>query len=76
MDIPPETERGIIYESEHAEDPRPLRLITYHDVKPRVPVYIIYYTAYPSPETGSVDTWPELYGYDKIISREMKALLL
>lgn len=76
MDIPPETERGIIYQEEHVEDPRPLRLISYHDVSPRVPVYIIYYTAYPSPETGTVLTWPDLYGYDQMVSREMKPFLL
>jgi hypothetical protein len=76
MDIRPETERGIIYKEEHAEDPRPLRLISYHDVSPRVPVYIIYYTAYPSPETGTVLTWPDLYGYDQIVSREMSPFLL
>ena len=75
MDIRPETERGIIYKREHAEDPRPFRLISYHDVTPRVPVYIIYFTAYPSPETGTVETWPDLYGYDQLISREMKLFL-
>ena len=75
MDIPPVTERGIIYIREHADDPRPFKLSTYHDVNPRVPVYIIYYTIYPNPETGSVDTYPDIYGYDKAIADEMKTLL-
>lgn len=75
MDIRPETERGVIWQHEHAEDPRPLRLISYHEVSPRVPVYIVYYTAYPSPETGTVVTWPDIYGYDQVISREMKTFL-
>ena len=75
MDMRPETVRGREYLIEHADDPRPLRVITYRDVLPRVPVYIIYYTAYPDPDTGLVAYWPDLYGYDRIISREMKAFL-
>ena len=54
MDIRPETERGLIYISEHADAPRPFRLSTYHDVNPRVPVYIVYFTVYPNPETGEI----------------------
>lgn len=76
MDIHPETIKGMEYLSEHADDPRPFRLIGYHDVSPRVPVYIIYYTAYPSPETGVIDTWPDLYGYDKAISEAMQPYLI
>lgn len=75
MDLRPETEKGREYIEEHAEDPRPLRAITYRDVTPRVPVYIIYYTAYPNPETGVIDYWPDLYGYDQVIRRKMKSLL-
>jgi len=75
MDIKPETERGLIYIKEHADDPRPFRLSTYHDVNPRVPVYIIYFTAYPNPETGMIDSYPDIYGYDKVIVDEMKSLM-
>ena len=75
MDIHPETERGLIFISEHADDPRPFRLSTYHDVNPRVPVYIVYFTVYPNPETGEIDTYPDIYGYDKVITDEMKTLL-
>ena len=75
MDMKPETVRGREYLVEHADDPRPLKVITYRDVLPRVPVYIIYYTVYPDPDTGLVAYWPDLYGYDRIISREMKAFL-
>ena len=75
MDMKPATDRGREYLEEHEEDPRPLRVITYRDVLPRVPVYIIYYTAYPDPETGEVAYWPDLYGYDRIIRREMKTFL-
>ena len=76
MDISPQTERGMVYVAEHAYDPRPFRLETYREVSPRVPIYIIYYTAYPNPKTGVVETWPDLYGYDKVISQEMGSLLL
>lgn len=76
MDIRPETERGRMYVQEHANDPRPFRLESYREVSPRVPLYIIYYTAYPNPKTGVVETWPDLYGYDKVISQEMGSMLL
>ncbi len=75
MDMRPETEKGRIYVCEHAEDPRPFRLSTYHDVNPHVPVYILYYTVFPNPETGVIDSYPDIYGYDKVIVDEMKTLL-
>ena len=76
MDIRPVTERGISYLGEHSDDARPFRLVTYRDVAPKVPLYIIYYTAYPNPASGFVETWPDLYGYDETISEEMKPFLL
>ena len=76
MDIKPETQRGHEYLEEHEEDPRPLKVITYRDVNPRVPVYIIYYTAYPDPETGEVNFYPDLYSYDQVIRKKMKDFLI
>ena len=75
MDLPPETDQGKEYLEENAEEPRPFRLMTYHEVTPRVPVYIIYYTAYPNPATGIVQTWPDLYGYDKAIASAIDCFL-
>jgi len=75
MDMPPLSDRGRDYLKAHEDDARPFRLMTYQEVSPRVPVYIIYYTAYPNLETGAVETWPDLYGYDEVISREMKSWL-
>ena len=72
MDIRPETDRGRRYLQEHADAPRPYRLMTYHDVSSRVPVYIIYYTAYPNPATGVVEYWPDVYGFDKLIHAELR----
>ena len=72
MDIPPVTERGRSWVSQHASAKRPFRLISYHDVKPHVPLYIIYYTTFPNPKTGAIDFWPDIYGFDKVISKELK----
>ena len=76
MDLPPVTDDGREYLEEHADDPRPFRLITYRDVSPHVPVYIIYYTAYPNPTTGAIDLWPDIYGYDTAITGAIKPFLL
>ena len=75
MDIRPETEQGKDYLKSHEDAPRPFRLITYREVSPHVPVFIVYFTAYPNPSTGVVETWPDLYGYDKAIGREMDPFL-
>ena len=76
IDMKPETERGLNYLTEHAEESKPYRLMRQQSVSPRVPVYIIYYTAYPNPATGSIDLWPDIYGYDKVIAQEMKSFLI
>ena len=72
MDIPPVTERGRSWVSQHASAKRPFRLVSYRDVKPHVPLYIIYYTTFPNPKTGAIDFWPDIYGFDKVISKELK----
>ena len=41
----------------------------------RVPVYLIYYTAYPNPITKEVELWPDLYGYDRVIANELTDVL-
>ena len=84
MDLQPLSERGIQYlkdmKQRQREDPtftlpRPLRLISYHEVSPRVPVCITYFTAYPNPETDSVEIYPDIYGYDKVITRELQSFI-
>jgi hypothetical protein len=72
MDIPPVTERGRSWVRQHADAKRPFRLISYRDVKPHVPLYIMYYTTFPNPKTGAIDFWPDIYGFDKVISKELK----
>ena len=76
MDIRPQTAQGVAYVREHGGASGTHRLISYRDVTPKVPLYIIYYTAYPNPKTGVVELWPDLYGYDKAISREIGSILL
>jgi murein L,D-transpeptidase YcbB/YkuD len=75
MDIKPETEQGRKYLKEHVDDERPLRLINTKSVDPHIPVVIDYYTAYPNPKTGTVETWPDGYGYDRLLARSLKPFL-
>ena len=76
MDMTPQTEQGRSWLSSHADDPRPYKLLTYHDISPKVPLYIVYFTAYPNPATGVVEQWPDLYSYDSVIAKAMGNYLL
>ena len=71
MDLPPQTQQGRNYLRTHANARRPFRLIGYHGVSPAVPIYIIYHTAYPNPSTGQMEYWPDIYGYDAVVSRSV-----
>lgn len=71
MDLPPQTEQGRNYLRSHANARRPFRLIGYHGVSPAIPIYIIYQTAYPNPSTGLMEYWPDIYGYDAVVSRSV-----
>lgn len=75
MDIPPVTERGMKWLKDHAGRPRPYKLLAYHAITPKMPIYIVYYTVFPNPETGVIETWPDFYGYDKPIKEAMNSLL-
>ena len=75
MDINPITEQGMQYLEEHRDDPRPLRLIRQQTVTPSLPLYIIYYTAYPNPESGAVEYWSDPYGYDAVIAATHPCML-
>ena len=75
MDIPPVSKRGKDYLKEHQDDPHPYRLISYHNVSPKMPLYILYFTLFPNPETGEIESLPDLYGYDKAIQKEIGDLL-
>lgn len=75
MDIKPETDRGKKYLKQHVDDERPLRLVSWIPVEPHVPVFIIYYTLYPDPTTGTVTEWPDRYGYDEVVYNAIKPFI-
>ena len=72
MDIAPETDKGREYLSAHPDERGKHRLITSTSVSPAVPVYIDYFTIYPNPATHEMQSWTDVYGYDKLIMRAIK----
>jgi murein L,D-transpeptidase YcbB/YkuD len=69
MGLPPQTDRGREYVESHPNQMH--KLIGYVPVKPRVPLYIIYYTLWPD-ASGILQTWPDVYGYDEVIWRHLQ----
>ena len=45
-------------------------------VRPAVPVYIIYYTIYPNPESDKLETWGDPYGFDRDLCRALRLYTL
>ena len=80
MDIPPVTEQGREYIRTHSPEENengkrlPRKLISYMPVKPHVPLYIIYYTIYHD-ENGLIQTYPDVYGYDKSVWNHLKKFI-
>ena len=54
---------------------RAIRLVNNTSVEPTVPVLIDYYTRYPNPKTGDIETWGDPYDYDKIVLKAIKPFL-
>lgn len=71
MDLKPTTDRGRQYLIDHADDPRPLRLINRHNVNPHIPVDITYFTALPNPISGTIEFWPDLYSFDALLAHSL-----
>lgn len=71
MGLSPETERGMEYVRLHPGKEERNKLVGYVPVKPRVPLYIIYYTLWPDAD-GILQTWPDVYGYDAVMWRLLK----
>lgn len=65
MDMKPETDRGRQYLHSHADETEH-KLISYVPVKPHVPIYIIYQTLWTD-ERGMLRSWPDVYGYDRVM---------
>ena len=75
MGMQPESEQGIDYMRQHADETQPHKLVSSLNVNPRVPVFIDYYTFFPSPLTGGLETWADPYGYDPIVLKAIKPFL-
>ena len=73
MDLRPETDRGRQYLRTHADE-KEHKLIGYVPVKPHVPVYVIYYTMWPD-EQGVLQTWPDIYGYDRVLWNHLQTYM-
>ena len=75
IDMAPETEQGKKYAEKHAEDPRPWNLLSYYKMTTKTPLHIVYYTVFPNPSTGAVETWPDLYDYDSAMARALSNII-
>jgi murein L,D-transpeptidase YcbB/YkuD len=73
MGLRAETDRGRSYLRAH-QDEEEHKLIGYVPVKPHIPLYIIYFTLWPD-ETGDLKTWPDVYGYDRVIYEHLTIYL-
>ena len=73
MGLKPATERGMKYLRAH-QDEEEHKLIGYVPVKPHVPLYIIYFTLWTD-ENGALQSWPDVYGYDRVILEHLKPFL-
>jgi hypothetical protein len=71
----PESDWGKKWVEEHGDEPHPIMLMNYQDVSPRIPLRIVYFTAYPNPETNVVEYYEDAYGYDEVIANELKPWL-
>lgn len=61
---------------EDAEKPRPDKSMLVKSVRvdPKVPLFITYFTLFPS-QSGNVVAYPDIYGYDKVIIESLKNLM-
>lgn len=66
MGIRPETDKGRRYVAGLKPGEKP-QLVRWQGVSPRVPLYITYYTLFPVPG-GQLTTYPDVYGYDKVLA--------
>lgn len=74
MGMQAETDQGYRWLLDHPEKDDVKKLIGYVGVKPHVPLYIIYNTMWPD-ESGMWREWPDVYGYDDVIWKQMQTYL-
>ena len=70
----PQTTQGRQWLRAHPDKDDLKKLIGYVGVKPHVPLYIIYNTMWPD-ENGIWREWPDVYGYDDVIWKQMQPYL-
>ena len=71
MGITPVTSQGSQYVSSHPNVDDRNKIIGYVSVNPRVPLYIIYNTLWQD-ASGQMKKWPDVYGYDAVIWRNLQ----
>ena len=69
IDMKPESQRG----KDFVKNSGNKRLINSQSCSLHVPVYLHYYTAYPNPQTGIIETWPDRYEYDPPMTKALRA---
>ena len=67
----PESDQGRNWLRAHPDKETQNKIIGYVGVKPHVPLYIIYNTMWPD-ESGVWREWPDVYGYDDIIWKQLQ----
>lgn len=71
MDIEPETDKGRKYIADEGSNTKLVRSLA---VKPHVPLFITYYTIYPDMD-GRLNTFPDVYGYDRVMEQHIKPFM-
>ena len=69
IDMKPESQRG----KDFVKNSGNKRLVNSQTCSLHVPVYLHYYTAYPNPQTGIIETWPDRYEYDPPMTKALRA---
>ena len=75
-DKDPETAEKIKYSMEaDMSDPKRdwKKLIGSKKVNPQIPIFIVYYTLFPVPD-GTLESYPDIYGYDSVITKALRAI--
>lgn len=57
--------------AEGEEEQKPGKLLHSLSVKPRVPIFIIYYTLFVMPD-GTLRSYPDVYGYDAVVYSKIR----
>ena len=74
MGMKARTAQGRKAVANHKAEDGDIKLLGYVPVKPRVPLYIIYYTLWPN-EQGELQEWPDVYGYDNVMWKLLKPMV-